>query len=137
MNDAKQKAVAARDAMDKAVRALETDLGFKVKQAKVLYSLDGTFTVKFECGSVGADGAVATKEATAFKQSAKFLGFTPEDLGREFKVRGITYRLDGYRPSARKRPLVATRVDTGRAFVFDMESVRLAMGMPNRITGGY
>lgn len=71
------------------------------------------------------DGNVLTAEAKAFQRYAVMFGLKAEDLGREFKNRGETFRITGLKPKSPKFPVLAENVRSGKTFKFP-EAVVLA-----------
>lgn len=115
------------DRIEKALAAVADDLGVAIKLDRARYT-DARCTVTLEIGVVGADGAVASKDADAFKAYARVYGLSPDDIGRTFKVGGDTFTIVGARPRAHKRPIVAHKGD-GREYVFPSDVVVRALAV--------
>lgn len=67
------------------------------------------------------------RDAADFVTYCGLFGLKAEDLNRTFHVRGTEYRIVGLRPSARKMPVLAERVDNGQRYAFAAEGVRVAL----------
>ena len=97
----------------------------------------GGDTLKFSAqfATIGENGAVNTAESQAWKAHSgldysdlTLAGFTADDLGAEFTSQGKVFAITGYKPRARKRPLLAKEVGTDKQFVFPLEAVARLMG---------
>jgi len=91
----------------------------------------GTFspavaTLKLEVAVVGPGGQVATKEAEAFKENARYLGMKASDLGKRIETDNGIYKIVGLRTRARKNPIIVER-DDGKRFVLTTVAVTRAL----------
>lgn len=84
-------------------------------------------TLKLEIAVIDDSGAIVTKEAVAFKQLAVRYGFKPEDLGREFVVRGRKFVLVGIDRNSYKYPVLAT--SNGKTMKLMLADVQAAFGV--------
>lgn len=73
------------------------------------------------------DGNVLSAEAKDFVARAVLYGLEPEDLHREFKSRGNTYRITGLKPRSRKYPILGEDVRTGKTYKFPLETVKAGL----------
>lgn len=109
--------------IEAALQPLAEELGVAIRSKGGSYS-GGHYTLKVEVAAVGEDGSVQTKEADAFKSLATLYGFTPEDLGREFKMGSKSYKIAGLRTKAPRRPILGES-ESGKMFCFAAADVKL------------
>lgn len=109
--------------MEDALVGPLAELGLTVEFAGGKYDRTGSYTPKV---TVRANGS-AERE---FASVASLVGLEAEDFGREFTVRGETYRVTGVNLKAPKFPVLAERVSDGRGFKFPEPTVRVAFGRP-------
>lgn len=69
-------------------------------------------------------GEALDPKAQEFKKKALRVGLEPDDLHREFKSRGETYRIVGLNLRAKKYPVLGERVRDGKRFKFHVDTVR-------------
>jgi hypothetical protein len=110
----------AHDA-EEALRAVAEKHGLVFSRKSGSFSAT-TLTVHGEFSVVSQDGTAQTPEVTAFRQFATMYGLSPEDLGKEFEVRGRTFELTGL-GSGSKYPLLAKEVGTSKVFKFEAHTV--------------
>jgi hypothetical protein len=79
---------------------------------------------QFLIKEIGKDGGELTAAGKDFINYASMYGLEPSDLGKEFKSRGKTYRITGFKPRSHKYPILAVNVRTGKAFKFMVEDVK-------------
>ena len=113
-----------RAKMDEALGALE-ELGIHARTGHISYQ-DQNATVKVEISVLGEGGEVVTKQASDYDHNREWHGL-PE-RGTEFRYRGTTYTIAGFKPRSRKYPVLATKAD-GRTFKFAIDAVKRATGM--------
>lgn len=91
--------------------------------------------VSIELATVTGDGKVNTPEMRAWKEQCQYewselrrAGLTEDDLGATFTVRGEQFTIEGFKPRARKRPVLAQKVGSGALFVFPIDAVARLLG---------
>jgi len=114
-----------RDGINEAVKAFAEENGITIHAGNISYQ-ESTLTCKVEVSINNEDGTAFDKYAEDFKKAAEWNDFDPEDLGKEFKAKGQTYRIVGWNKRARKRPVHAT--SRGKTFVFAEDAVLRALG---------
>lgn len=121
---------AVGDKIDQALAALGKELGLHFRAGRARYDRDGRFcTYQLEASVINDDGEVESPHAVAFKQQAKFLGFEPDDLGREFPdFDGAVFRITGLNVKAVKNKIMVDRVSTGKGYVMPVARVRAGLG---------
>jgi hypothetical protein len=95
--------------------AAEHGLDFKVGGGS-FSPHDGTYKPRIEF-------SVPAVKAAAANQSAEWMGI-PDAVGRRFEFRGKTYEITGVNPRARKMPIQATELASGRSFKFPTSTVK-------------
>ncbi len=88
---------------------------------------DGSCTFKVECAFIAENGVVVTKEATAFERYADGYGLRGIALGHKFMQRGRVFEITGLNTRARRMPVQAKDIRTGRGFKFTVEAVNRAV----------
>ena len=116
-----------RDAMDRALAEVGKTHGVAFKVGNISYSAN-LATAKVEFAAVGEDGSVNTREAQDFERLYTFYGFERDDLGREFKSRGRTYKLLGLNQRARKNPVIVRDVVTGKDYKMTVGAALVGLG---------
>ena len=119
--DSKAGVREARELLQKHLDAFAAEAGIAATAGNASFG-GGSATFKVELVAAGA----ASKDEQAFKTFAHSVGLEPTDLGRTFRVGGEAYTIAGFRPRARKRPIIAKRSD-GKGYVFEAERVRIAL----------
>lgn len=110
------------DAMLKALKVVEQEFGVVFSAHGGRYSSDGkNYTPKIEVSTLSKDGSVQSREVENFKKYAKMDGLNPEDLGREFMMRGELFKIVGYNANARKNPIIIEK--GGKRFVCRSDTV--------------
>lgn len=91
--------------------------------------------VSIELATVSSDGQVNTPEMRAWREQCQYdwsdlrrAGLTEDDLGATFTVRGEQFTIAGYKPRARKRPVLAQQVGSDALFVFPIDAVARLLG---------
>ena len=89
----------------------------------------GSATFKIEATPV-VNGEAKDRETLNFERYAQSYGLLPTDLGREFLAfDGNRYKITGLNTRARKNPIVAKSVKSGKTYVFPAHSVSRALKM--------
>lgn len=118
-----------REVTEKAKKALEgafAGSGIGVRFGRGTFSFK-EFTTKIEF--IALEEGKSTEE-TAFAQSARLVGLTPEDYGRVIRIRGEQYKLVAIKPNNHKYPIIGESLATGKRFKFQMTDV-VASTIPN------
>jgi hypothetical protein len=115
-----------RPEIDAALRAVAEKFGMVYKPGSATFTA-GYVTFK---AVVGADGAVASKDAEAFKRNAGFYGLDAADLGRTFTYAGKSYKIVGCAPKSYRFPILAET--GGKTFKLPADAVLAGLGKPPR-----
>lgn len=78
---------------------------------------------KVNLNEIASDGLVLSREAVAFKEQAPRYGLMSSDLGRIFHSRGKSFRITGLNTRAKRYPINAEDISTGKRFKFASETV--------------
>lgn len=113
------------DRIKAALAPLAAELGVEISTGGGKYEGD-YFAPKLRLSIVGADGAVGSPEANAFRQLASLYGLKPDDLGKSFKSHGRKFTIAGLKTRAHARPVVA-KGDDGKLYGFPVEAVKIAL----------
>jgi hypothetical protein len=70
----------------------------------------------------------ATAAAEEFAEHARWFGLDADDFGREFTMDGVTYRITGILPKAKRLAVILTEVSRGKEYKVDGEKVAMALG---------
>lgn len=112
-----------------ALRGLEDKYGVTMSMERITYT-DSTFSGKLTAVSkeatagVGADDGSAKWKAGFLKNACRY-GLTPNDLGKEVVLSGVTYKIVGARPKA-GQPIVLKK-PSGAFIASSAEPVRNAL----------
>ena len=131
----KEKIRAIRADLDAALN----DVGLKHGCAFTLGSIRFSAS-EFRGRLTAMDGAADGMDAQYLKYAADFKRYvlfyhllTADDLGAEFRVNGVTYKIVGAAPKRKKYPIVAEAIKTdGKLTCFPVAAVALYLG---RTTG--
>ena len=121
-----------RAKMEEALATLE-EIGIHAETGHISYQ-DQNATVRVEISVMGENGEVVTKEQTDYDLYREMRGL-PE-RGTEFRYRGTTYTIAGFKPRSPKYPVLATKAD-GRTFKFAIDAVKRAAGMDQNTAAIY
>jgi hypothetical protein len=119
-----------RTDLDDALKALGDKYGVTMSLGTIRYS-DTEFSGKLMAVSKEATSGVEADDGNlkwkaAFLKNARVYGLTPEDLGKDIVLSGITYKIVGARPKA-GQPIVLKR-SNGSFIASYAEPVRSALG---------
>ena len=121
----REKIKKVREVLNKVIKAnhkVFEDVGVSAEvAANANYSeIGGSF--KIEISDIAEDGTVVSKIAEDYKIYAESYGMKKEWLGKEFKSRGKTFTLLGFKTRARKMPIVAAD-NTGARYKMTTDAV--------------
>ena len=121
-----------REISEEALEVLQDHFGDRVVVKREGGQYGSTHcTIKFQFAKVTEEGAM-TAERKAFENYAARHGLDPDDFGREFRTyRGGTYRITGLNTRARKYPIQAEHVGTGKMYKFPAQQVKDALARTN------
>lgn len=113
-----------------ALKVVEDKYGLTMSMDRITYT-DSTFSGKLTAVSKDATTGVDADDGSAkwkagFLKSARSYGLTPDDLGKEVVLSGVTYKIVGARPKA-SQPLVLKK-PSGAFIASFAEPVRTALG---------
>lgn len=117
------------DDLEVVAKAIASERGLSVRYAGGNYGSSHA-TLKFEFSVIGGDGVVQDRMAEDWKRMAPMFGLKAEDLAKEFRTGQATYRIVGLKPGASKYPIVAERTSDGKRFKFPVETIRMALAIP-------
>lgn len=102
---------------EKALRAVAERHGLAFAYKGGNFS-NTTFVLKGEFAVRSEGGEAQTREVADFRRYASMFGLQAEDFGKAFASNGRSFKISGLRPSAPKYNLIATDLETGKAFKF-------------------
>jgi hypothetical protein len=123
----RQKAKLLREAMQEALKQVETDVGVSINIGSISYN-DNTASVKVEVADVNENGEVYNKEAEDYKKYASSYGLDPASLGKSFCHGGKIFIVTGLSTRKRKYPVMAKDAQTGKKYKFPTDVVNLYLG---------
>jgi hypothetical protein len=107
-----------------ACRAVAKTHGLVVEDDGVQeMDLRSSFTFSLRVGIPEPDGTIFEPGKALFEVMAERYGLAPSDLGREFTVRGETFRVTGLNPNRPKYPIDVERLPDRRGFKFPADLV--------------
>lgn len=109
-----------REHLEVALGAALEDLGLKADLGNMTY--DGS-KVSFKTTIILADVDVAKEE---FEKNCFLYDLKKSDYGMQFVSQGETFELCGIKPRAKKFPLVAKNVRTGKRYKFPRRAIKTA-----------
>lgn len=121
MEFTKQEFAAFRQEAEKALKGLEDKFKVKIRCGNIKYDTN-TFKLTLD---VTKDGVDVQKEE--FETYCTWFGFKPEDYGREFVMDGVTYRIVGFRLSAKVNNALIQAVDTEKKYSTTVSNVKACM----------
>ncbi len=117
-----------RGALEKKLAELSDDMGIVGLVGRMTYAPGSHVSCKVTFSLVSEDGVVSTPERKAYEDYAaqKWTDLKPEWLDKTFRSHGKTHTIIGFRPRARKSPVI-TSADNGKKYIFPVEDVVGAM----------
>jgi hypothetical protein len=131
MNITKQQCQEIDAEIDAAVNAILEKHGLQKTKRRSTYGDFYRYTIEAAAVLTNEEGVnLAAPEAIAWIANAPMLGFRkPEEaLGSKFSYAGRTFFLIGFRPRARKHPIVARSEADGKTYVLPEQAVRFMDG---------
>lgn len=117
-----------RDDMNAALRAVAEKHGLAINVGDCSFTeATATFKVLVAMGGENGESAQALKAQADWRTYASAFGLDAAWLGRTFTNGGNTFRIDGLLPNKRAKPILVTRTDNGKQYVFRVEDVTLRM----------
>jgi len=117
-----------REAINKSCAHVAKELGVVITAGSGSY-LDGHVIFKVECAIIDENGEVCSKEANDFVRFTYRHGLPKDALGKPFNVGACQYKLIGYKPRARRFPVIGKCIKTGKRFKFPVSTMKLALGV--------
>lgn len=108
--------------VDAALASVGEKYGVDIKCGNISYG-SNHFDTRLNATKKVVNGV--SYEQAEFERVCLIYGFDPEDFGKEFEVQGKTYKLIGFNPKARKKPIIAEC--EGTRYVFDSNAVKYLM----------
>lgn len=111
-----------------ALQAVAEKHGLKLERKHCTYSQD-ELPVAFKLITVQLDpnGNAMDSRAKDFIRYADLYGLSESDFLAEFRRGAKTYRICGFKPKARKYPVLAECVQDGKTYKFPVETVKAAL----------
>jgi len=118
-----------RQKLQDQLDSVAAELGVRIQVGNASYDGVGNMNVtyKVEVAVLDADGNVQDRAAVDFARDAALYGLKSDDLGTEFVCRGKTYRITGLQRRARKAPILAELVGTGKTYKFPAVTVKMLL----------
>lgn len=114
--------------VEEALGPVAEKYGIKLERKSCSYRTDELpVAFKFITIQHDANGNVMDTRAKNFIKYASLYGMSESDFLAEFKSGSTTYRITGFKPKARKYPVIAEDVRTGRTYKFPVERVKAAL----------
>jgi hypothetical protein len=111
-----------REALFTALRPFGLEQKISVSLGNASFS-SSSVEFKVNLNEVAADGLVLSREAVAFQEQAPRYGLMSSDLGQTFHSRGKSFRITGLNTRAKRYPINAEDISTGKRFKFASETV--------------
>lgn len=99
-----------RKDFDQAMKQLQETYGVDIQLGTIRFT-DMKFSSKLTVTKTGTNRSGKTADQISFERNAFFVGLENEDFNREFTDRGITYKIVGINPRARKNPILLETTD--------------------------
>lgn len=114
----------------KALEAVAEKHGLKLERKRCSYGRD-ELPVAFKLITVELDenGNAMDSRAKDFIKYAGAYGLSEKDFLAEFRSGPRTFRICGFKPKARKYPILAEDVRTGKIYKFPVEQVKRALAL--------
>lgn len=111
-----------------ALEAVAAKYGLKLERKRCTYHVD-SMPVAFQLITVelDANGNAMDSRAKDFIKYASAYGLSEKDFLAEFRSGAKTFRICGFKPKARKYPILAECVQDGKTYKFPVERVKRAL----------
>lgn len=121
----KKEFAAFRQETEQALQAIAEKYNVNIKAGNISYT-NTNFNLKLEVTKKDIGGK--SFEQVEFEKYCFLYGLKPEDYKKQFTLDGKTFTLTGFKPRARKMPVVAISQD-GKGYKFGEDTVkRLLVG---------
>ena len=121
----KKEFAAFRQETEQALKALTEKYNVNIKAGNISYT-NTNFSLKLEVSKKDIGGK--SFEQVEFEKYCVLYGFKPEDYKKKFNMNGKTFTLTGFKPRAKKMPVIAISQD-GKGYKFGEETVKRLMVM--------
>lgn len=111
-----------REDLKEALKALEEKHNVTISHGGIRYD-DTLFTTKMTVTKNRTDGKDV--QQAEFEMNCSLYGFKESDYKRKFVSLGETFQIIGFKTRARKMPVMAVSVSTGRRYKFATDRVNL------------
>jgi len=113
------------DECETALKAIAEKHGLTLDRKGRTYRRDSLPVMfQFLTEELDANGNAMDSRAKDFIKYASLYGLSEGDFLAEFRSNGETFRICGFKPRARKYPVLAENVRTGKTFKFPAERVK-------------
>jgi hypothetical protein len=114
--------------VEKALAPLAEKHGLKLERKHCSFRDDELpVAFKFITVKIDANGNAMDTRAKDFIKYASLYGLSEKDFLAEFTSNGDRFRITGFKPKARKYPVLAENVRTGKTYKFPVERVKAAL----------
>ena len=116
------------DECEEALTAIAEKHGLTLDRKGRTYRRDSLPVMfQFLIEELDADGNAMGAGAKDFIKHASLYGLKEDDFGAEFHSNGELFRITGFKPRARKYPVLAEKVRDGKTYKFPVERVKAAL----------
>lgn len=113
---------ATRPQIDAALKELGEKLGVSISAGNASCERDGSAaTFQLKISSLGEDGEVVSENLRHLRK------LYPEAEGKLVKLSGKDYKIVGYKPRARSKPVVIESLDNGKEYITGMDCLHDVM----------
>lgn len=123
------KALGLRKKIEKALESLSKEEGVSIDIGNATFDSNSVTFNKLSITDDAVDGSKQTKESIDFIKYAKaglIEGMTEDMLGKTFESQGKTFKIEGYKPRASKKPILASD-ESDNLYIFPINMVLKAM----------
>lgn len=117
-----------KESLKEALAKVEQQHGIKFDIGTFSFS-ENNVKIKLSANTVDDSGDVYSIEAEDFKNNAKYVGLSAEDLGKEITVNRKTFKIIGLNLRAVKNPVMLEDIKTGQKARINAEFVKEQLRM--------
>jgi hypothetical protein len=116
--------------VEAALKPIAEKHGIKLERKSCTYRPDELpVAFKFITIEHDANGNTMDSRAKDFVRYASMYGLSKDDFLAEFRSGSRLFRITGFKPKARKYPVLAEDVKTGKTYKFSAEKVKMALAL--------
>jgi hypothetical protein len=117
-----------RVAIDAALESVGKQYGVKLTASGKGHFGGATGDITVDIATIAQDGTVVTKEVSDFKKYHELFNLKPEHLGAKFTQGRDTFEIAGLSMNAKRFPILAKNVRTGKMYKFPESSISSLTG---------